>query len=103
MLSFASLGILGEYARSLFLHVRLDSFRDYPNMFKYFPHIRRQFCLLQITLSSSYSPYVLSHFPHILRIRRNNEEKAEGKSSFPTLSDDFKGTVFLKSLFFDYL
>jgi len=35
----------------------------------------RQFCVLQTTLNSPYSPYMLKHFRHILGIRRMYEEQ----------------------------
>jgi hypothetical protein len=38
-------------------------------MLKYFPCIRRRFCVLQTTLKSPYSPYTLTYFLRIRRIR----------------------------------
>ncbi len=88
-----------------------------PNIFKYFPRIRRQFCVPQTTLIchilhlrlntfcviseyaqilSAQSPQVLKSFPGILRLRRKNEEYAERNSRFQQCLGTLKGQYFKK-------
>ncbi len=85
-----SLCVFSMYAQILSAHS--------PSTFKYFPRIRRRFCVPQITLIchvlhirlntfhvfseyaqilSAHSPQVLKYFPRILCARRKNEEQAE--------------------------
>ncbi len=100
------------------LHVRINPFRVTPNMFKYFPRIRRRFFVPQITLIchilhirlntfcvfseyaqilSHHSPQVLeSFFPRILRLRRKNEEYAERNFHFQQCVGTLKGQYFKK-------
>ena len=102
------------------LHVRIIPFRVFsePNMFKYFPRIRRRFCVPQITLIchilhlrlntfcvfseyaqilSAQSPQVPKSFPRILQLRRKNEECAERNFSFQQCLGTLKGQYFKKT------
>ncbi len=50
-----SLGVLGEYAKSLFA--------SSPCSHRFFPRIWRKFYVPQTTLHLPYSPYTLKYFP----------------------------------------
>jgi hypothetical protein len=73
-----SLGVLGEYGKILlgFFHMRLN-ICIFSEKLKYFPSIRRRFCVAQTTLTWLYSSCTLKYFPRILTVRRKNGEYAE--------------------------
>jgi hypothetical protein len=60
---FMSLGVVGEYAKSLFA--------TSPCTHRFFPRVGRKFCVPQTTLHLPYSPYTLKYFPRILYRRLN--------------------------------
>ncbi len=118
--TFMSFGVLGEYTQSLFTSSPCAQILSaYSlNTFKYFPHIRRRFCVPQITpichvlhirlntfrilskyaqILSAHSPQALKYLLHILQLSRKNEEQAERIFSLSTMLGDFKGTVFRKN------